>query len=128
MCDTYAATDEVDFPLALDPNIKPAAVGNQKTCGSNNNAGWEPLIITHTSSSMKSCMYGLVTHSFPPLFTVNGVKRLTEDIWNLKKSLAKLKPRTLHLLSKHPNILLSSCNFKLVFLFCSLCFWIKETD
>lgn len=37
MGDTYAAADEVDLPFAIDPNIKPAAVGHQETCGTNIN-------------------------------------------------------------------------------------------
>lgn len=35
---TYAAADKVDLPPAVDPDVKPAAVGHQETCGSNQEA------------------------------------------------------------------------------------------
>lgn len=38
---TYAAADEVDLLGAVDPNIKPAAVGHQETCWTNEGAAGE---------------------------------------------------------------------------------------
>lgn len=38
---TYAAADEVDLLAAVDPNIKPAAVGHQETCWTNEDAEGE---------------------------------------------------------------------------------------
>lgn len=38
---TYAAAHKVDFLSAVDPNIKPAAVGHQETCWTNEDAEGE---------------------------------------------------------------------------------------
>jgi len=41
---TYAAAEEVDLLAAVDPNIKPAAVGHQETCRFGDNAEREAYV------------------------------------------------------------------------------------
>lgn len=46
---TYAAAKEVDLLAAVDPDIKPAAVGHQETCWTNENPA---VRVSHTTDSL----------------------------------------------------------------------------